>query len=94
MQRLKRDRHDEVQLKAGKSLGYHRTAKQADSAAANVNNSAAPRETPRSRGSSKGRDKNEEKSKGRGKACKVFAETGACSRGKDRWRAKNTPGHP
>eukprot|EP00959_Pyramimonas_sp_CCMP1952_P109014 2279859-Pyramimonas_sp.AAC.1 len=92
---ITRDKYEGTQLKAGKSLGYQRTTKQADSAAANAN-SAAPGETPRSRGSSKGRDRNQERGRGKGKdkPCLVFTETGACSRGKDCWFAKNTPGHP
>eukprot|EP00959_Pyramimonas_sp_CCMP1952_P331612 6944083-Pyramimonas_sp.AAC.1 len=51
---IKRDKFEEAQLKAGKSLGYQRTARQADSAAANAAE-AIPANAPRSRDSSKGR---------------------------------------
>ena len=102
-EKLDRDKWEEKQLKAGKKLGYERTAKQANAAAANV--SAAP-STPRNNDrstSSERRRKEGGKSKGRGKGgrgkgkdkvCRVFTETGKCERGKNCWFAATTPNHP
>eukprot|EP00959_Pyramimonas_sp_CCMP1952_P306919 6423584-Pyramimonas_sp.AAC.1 len=77
------------------SMGYQRTTRQADSAAAYATD-AVPGDTPRSRDSSKGRGKQEGtgKRKGKDQPCKAFTEIGACSRGRDCWSAKNTPNHP
>eukprot|EP00959_Pyramimonas_sp_CCMP1952_P080891 1689879-Pyramimonas_sp.AAC.1 len=47
-EKIKRDRCEEAQLKAGKSLGYQRTSRGADSAAANASD-ASPGDAPRSR---------------------------------------------
>eukprot|EP00959_Pyramimonas_sp_CCMP1952_P194568 4068734-Pyramimonas_sp.AAC.1 len=47
-EKIRRDKFEEAQLKAGKSLGYQRTTRQADSAAANAAE-ASPASTPRSR---------------------------------------------
>eukprot|EP00959_Pyramimonas_sp_CCMP1952_P238599 4985782-Pyramimonas_sp.AAC.1 len=52
--KIRRDKFEEAQLKAGKSLGYQRTTRQAVSATANATE-ASPASAPRSRGSSKGR---------------------------------------
>eukprot|EP00959_Pyramimonas_sp_CCMP1952_P096785 2022993-Pyramimonas_sp.AAC.1 len=35
-EKIKRDKYEEAQLKAGKSLGHQRTSREADSAAANA----------------------------------------------------------
>eukprot|EP00959_Pyramimonas_sp_CCMP1952_P217652 4552147-Pyramimonas_sp.AAC.1 len=51
-EKIRRDNFEEAQLKAGKSLGYQRTTRQADSAAANATE-ASPADAPRSVGSSK-----------------------------------------
>ena len=106
-QRLARDKYEEGKRKAGQSLGYNRTARQANAAAANVQTtgrspsagSGGKGRSP-SPGSQKGKGKNK---KGKGKPawvldckepCRVFKETGKCSRGADCWFRKNTPGHP
>eukprot|EP00959_Pyramimonas_sp_CCMP1952_P317413 6643147-Pyramimonas_sp.AAC.1 len=42
------------------------------------------------------KDGDKDKGNGRGKdiVCRSYKETGKCSRGKDCWFAKTTPGHP
>ena len=106
-EKLKRDKYEEARLAAGKSLGYERTAAQAQAAAANVAaNSSRPRSTSserRKRDGGKGGGKGKGGSKGKGKGggkggkdkpCRVFLETGKCDRGKDCWFRANTPNHP
>ena len=103
-QRLMRDKYEENTLKAGKPLGYSRSAKQANAAAANVE--AAGR-SPSAGSGGKPRSPSPASQKGKGKGgkkgkppanpkapCKVFKETGKCSRGADCWFRANTPGHP
>ena len=107
-QRMMRDQYEEKLLKAGKALGYARSAKQANAAAANVGNtgrspSAGSGGKPRSHSpsSQKGKGKKGKKGNGKGKPpidtkkpCPSFKETGKCSRGADCWFRANTPGHP
>ena len=96
-EKLKRDRYEEAQLKAGKSLGYERTTKQANAAAANVQ--ATPnreRSTSSERRKAKGKGKEQKKGGGKGKDtfCRTFKETGKCDRGKNCWFFSTTPNHP
>ena len=96
-ERLDRDKYEEKRLREGKPLGYSRSAKQANAAAANVQSTGR---SP-SKGSGKGRSQSPGSQKGKGKGkkgknktCNAFTETGKCSRGADCWFAKTTPGHP
>ena len=99
---LKRDKWEETTLRAGKLLGYDRTAKQAQAAAANVK-ASNPGDDARARSSSSEKKRRAEKGgkgkggkggKGKDKLCETFSETGQCARGQECWFAKTTPGHP
>ena len=99
-QRIARDNYEEKKLKAGQQLGYSRSVKQANAAAANVqatgrSPSAGSGDKGRgpSPGGQKGKGKNK-KGKGKDVPCRFCTETGKFSRGADCWWAKNTPGHP
>ena len=107
-QRLMRDKYEETKLKAGQSLGYSRSAQQANAAAANVgasgrSPSAGSGGKPRSpspfsqKGKGKGKGKDGKKGKPQvnpNKPCPAFKETGKCTRGATCWFRANTPGHP
>ena len=101
-EKLKRDQVEQSRVKAGKPIGYPRSADQASAAAANVesNKGQNDQSSVRSRSSdrdSKGKPKGKGKGKGKGgkdAKCRAFMETGKCTRGKDCWFKETTPGHP
>eukprot|EP00959_Pyramimonas_sp_CCMP1952_P103275 2159869-Pyramimonas_sp.AAC.1 len=66
-EKLKRDKYEQAKLDSGQSLGYERTAKQANAAAANVSSTAGDSGSRASSNSSEKRKKDGDKNKGRGK---------------------------